>query len=143
MRKLFVLMIAALPLAGMAPPPAAAELTPAMLQRPEPDVLNEVRERLGEETEILRGAEIDRELLQSTADVYSSISHEFVGDVDSVIVEDGEVAALVLDFGDFIGVGGRTLTVDADKLLIVRTREDVARVYIQATEAQLKEMTAP
>ena len=75
------------------------------------------------------------------AKLFSAVTGEEIGEVEDTISENGVVTALILDIGGFLGLGEHTITVRPDQVSYVRDPGVLAdvRVYINATEEQLKE----
>ena len=74
------------------------------------------------------------------AKLFSAVTGEEIGEVEDAIEENGQVVALVLDIGGFLGLGEHTITVSPDQVSYVRdpgVLSDV-RVYINATKEQLE-----
>ena len=68
---------------------------------------------------------------------------EDVGDVGTVIVTaSGEVQALVMEVGGFLGLGQRQVQVPVDMVTILSDGNGDIRVYVDATEDKLKKMPA-
>ena len=68
---------------------------------------------------------------------------EDVGDVGTVIVSaSGEVQALVMEVGGFLGLGQRQVQVPVDMVTILSDGNGDTRVYVDATEDKLKNMPA-
>ena len=68
---------------------------------------------------------------------------EDVGDVGTVIVSaSGEVQALVMEVGGFLGLGQRQVQVPVDMVTILSDGTGDTRVYVDATEDKLKNMPA-
>ena len=75
------------------------------------------------------------------AKLFSAVTGEEIGEVEDALEENGQLSALVLDIGGFLGMGEHTITVAPDQVTYMRDPgllSDV-RVYINATEEQLKE----
>ena len=76
------------------------------------------------------------------AKLFSAVTGEEIGEVEDAIEENGQVVALVLDIGGFLGLGEHTITVAPDQVSYARDPGLLAdvRVYINATKEQLEEV---
>jgi sporulation protein YlmC with PRC-barrel domain len=72
------------------------------------------------------------------ATVYDT-QNQKVGDVKDVIIDrDGKVAAVVLDVGAFLGVGGKYVAVSMNDLKITQDSNNKPRFAVDMTKDQLK-----
>jgi hypothetical protein len=101
--------------AGNAPPPAAADIPPAMT------VLN------SHEVEGILGRE-----------VRSAVDENMGRIVDVIVDRSGQVRAAVIDFGGFLGVGSRKIAVDWNALTFPPPGEKAGRVALELTRDQVK-----
>ncbi|MCF1503241.1 PRC-barrel domain-containing protein [Afifella sp. H1R] len=73
------------------------------------------------------------------ATVYGS-NDESVGDIDDVIVgQNGDVRAVIIDVGGFLGIGEKPVAVEYDTLNIQKDANGETRYSINATENQLED----
>ncbi|MDQ0326862.1 sporulation protein YlmC with PRC-barrel domain [Rhodopseudomonas julia] len=73
------------------------------------------------------------------ATVYGS-NDESVGDIDDVIVgQNGDVRAVIIDVGGFLGIGEKPVAVEYDTLNIQKDSNGETRYSINATENQLED----
>ncbi|MCF6369890.1 PRC-barrel domain-containing protein [Rhizobium halophilum] len=73
------------------------------------------------------------------ADVYSSITGEDIGEVDDVHTDAATNRTyLELEIGGFLDIGDKDVAVPIDQVSIYRGADDDYRVYIAATEEQVK-----
>jgi hypothetical protein len=72
------------------------------------------------------------------ATVYDT-QNQKVGDIKDVIIDrDGKVAAVVLDVGAFLGVGGKYVAVSMNDLKITQDSNNKPRFAVDMTKDQLK-----
>jgi len=72
------------------------------------------------------------------ATVYDA-QNQKVGDIKDVIIDrDGKVAAVVLDVGAFLGVGGKYVAVSMNDLKITQDSSNKPRFAVDMTKDQLK-----
>ncbi|WP_164879587.1 PRC-barrel domain-containing protein [Afifella aestuarii] len=73
------------------------------------------------------------------ATVYGS-NDESVGDIDDVIVgQNGDVRAVIIDVGGFLGIGEKPVAVEYDTLNVQKDANGETRYSINATENQLED----
>jgi sporulation protein YlmC with PRC-barrel domain len=79
------------------------------------------------------------ELLGTT--VYGS-NDEWVGEISELALgDDGNVSAVILDVGGFLGIGERAVSMPMDQVELRRTGDDGdVRAYVSATEEELMNM---
>jgi len=72
------------------------------------------------------------------------VNDEDVGEVDKLILgDDKQISEAILDVGGFLGMGEHRIAVSMDQIQIIRNDNgDDVRVYIEATEEQLKALPA-
>ncbi len=74
------------------------------------------------------------------ADVYD-LADENIGNVDDVIVDSqGEMEYVVIDIGGFLGIGAHTVALGFDEVTLLHDGADELRIYVDATEDQLRDM---
>lgn len=84
--------------------------------------------------------EVEAETLTGAA-VYD-VNSEWIGEVSNLIVDtDGRVTDAVIDVGGFLGIGEKPVKVSFDSLTLKQAGDSgELRVYIDASEEQMKEM---
>jgi hypothetical protein len=93
-------------------------------------------------------AEVDFTALTSDELVGTSVygpGDEWVGDVsDLALSQDGEIEAVVIDVGGFLGIGQRSVALSMEELQIRRGEGgwfgDDLRGYVNATQEQLEQL---
>jgi hypothetical protein len=72
------------------------------------------------------------------ATVYDT-QNQKVGDIKDIIIDrDGKVAAVVIDVGAFLGIGGKNVAVSMNDLKITQDNSNKPRVTADMTKDQLK-----
>jgi len=66
---------------------------------------------------------------------------EDIGEVGELLLADGEISQVVIDFGGFIGIGEKEVALDMSQMTILRS-DDLGdfRVYVDLTEEELDAM---
>lgn len=69
------------------------------------------------------------------------VNEDNVGNVDDVVAgSNGELQYVVMDIGGFLGIGAHTVALGLDEVTILHDGADNLRIYVDATEDQLRNM---
>lgn len=73
--------------------------------------------------------------------VYTSATDERIGEVNNIVIEpNGQIAALVVGVGGFLGVGERDVAVRFQAFKSTKTSDGNAKLTLDVTKEQLKEV---
>ncbi len=105
-----------------------------------------------EEAELASGPVVEREGYEMVAaeDIVVSdledatvygVNDETIGDIGDISVSaDGKIEAVIVEVGGFLGMGEKPVSLPFDELTILRSDAGETRVFIEATEQDLKSM---